>query len=306
MKLGVDFPAHWREKSKKDGIFLSDLLYGVVIEDLMCRISASAFKEYLWLSNEEALGECAYQKTAKESLEFFYIEKGKNYSKSNIKAGDVFDEQVRNLFLEEVFSKEVVREDGTSSWTYQYEEKDNQVLVRLNCVYRQMQVPVTMHIKPVAFSTQKPRKRDLPFLFETKKVCEYFSYSKESVLAESLFEIIHKMELISDMEHYDIVDGILSTQSVSGRYILEDLKAMAAKSPKMLSVKRIEQIASYKEYGYMKKKWQQYCRQQKKEMTEWEALMDRLLAFLSPLWNALCKDEIFFDDWMPELGRFLG
>lgn len=305
MKLDVDFPEHWREKSKKDQIQLSDLLYGYVIENLMSRISESSFKEYLWLSNENVLGEAAYRKTSKESLEFFYMEKIKAYTKNRVVAGDALDESVLELIFKELFSNEVVRKETGCDWTYQYEQKEGQILVRLNCTYKQMQVPVTMCIKPMIFSSQKPRKRELTFLFETKKICEYFSYSKESVLAESLFEIIHKMELISDMEHYHIVDEILKTQSVSGRYILEDLKMMTEKIPKIISAKRLEQIAAYKEYGYMKKKWQQYCRQQKRKMTEWNELMDRLIRFLTPLWKALCEDEIFFDDWMPELGRFL-
>ena len=80
---------------------------------------------------------------------------------------------------------------------------------------------------------------------------------------------------------------------------------MTASSPKMISQKRIGQISSYKEYGYMKKRWQQYAKQQKKENQSWEDVLERLCAFLTPLWKALCEDEIFFDDWMPELGRFL-
>lgn len=306
MKLGVDFPESWREKSKTDDISLSDLLYGYIVEDLMCRVCASSFKEHLWLCNESVLGESVYRKASKESLEFFYMENKKTFAKSSIEAGDALDAKVLELLLKEVFSKESFHQGEETSWTYQYEEKDNQIFVKLNATYIQMQVPVTMYIKPVVLSSQKPKKRELISLFQQRRVCEYYSYSKESILTESLFEIIHKMELISDMEHYDVVNEILKEQSLSGRYILEDLKAMAAKSPKMISVKRLEQIASYKNYGYMKKKWQQYCRQQKREMTTWEELMDRLMNFLSPLWKALCEDEIFFDDWMPELGRFLG
>ena len=34
--------------------------------------------------------------------------------------------------------------------------------------------------------------------------------------------------------------------------------------------------------------------------------LDLILAFAGPVWNCLCDNEIFCDDWMPELGRFLG
>ena len=34
--------------------------------------------------------------------------------------------------------------------------------------------------------------------------------------------------------------------------------------------------------------------------------MKKFQSFMKPLWHAVCCDEIFFDDWMPELGRYLG
>lgn len=71
-------------------------------------------------------------------------------------------------------------------------------------------------------------------------------------------------------------------------------------------MRRLQQMTSYKDYGYMRKKWQQYEKKHKEDFEDWEILMERLLTFLAPIWTALCEDEIFLDDWMPELGRFLG
>lgn len=306
MKLGVSFPEQWKEKSKKDNIPLSDMLYGYIVEDLMLRISNSSFRDYLWLTNEKALGKTAYKKKSKESLEFLYIETPKHFAKQGIAAGDTLKKEVIDVLIQEIFSCDVKGIEKNSSWSYKQDEKETGILLSLNCTFLEMQVPVSIYIEPVQFQAQQPKKRTLQPLFEEKKVCEYLSYSKESVLSEALYEIISKMELISDMENYDIVNEILSTQSVSGRHIIEDFKTLAEKSPKVISMKRLEQISTYKEYGYMKKKWQQYCRKQEKEDVSWEVLMDRLIAFLAPLWKALCEDEIFFDDWMPELGRFLG
>ena len=55
----------------------------------------------------------------------------------------------------------------------------------------------------------------------------------------------------------------------------------------------------------MKKKWQQYAKHRKEQYDDWEIMVKRITNFLNPIWNALCEDEIFFDDWMPELERFL-
>jgi len=304
MKLGIDFPDSWKEKSKKEGIPLTDLLYGYVVEDLMLRISTSSFREHLWLTNERVLGEDAYRKTSKESLELLYVENKKTFAKTSVEPGDGFSEKVIKLLTDELFEKSANGQEE-KKWTYKYEEKDVGIVLLLNCTYREMQVPATVHINPITFSGQQPQKKTLSLLFEQRKTCEYYAYSKEYVLSEALYEILYKMELISSMEFYDTVNEILMTQSISGRHILENLKTMTANSPKMISQKRMGQISSYKEYGYMKKRWQQYLKQQKKENQSWEDVMERLCAFLTPLWKALCENEIFFDDWMPELGRFL-
>ena len=117
---------------------------------------------------------------------------------------------------------------------------------------------------------------------------------------------MRKLELISDMEAYAEANEILKEYSISGRYILEEFTVMGEKEPKVVSLKRLEQISSYKKYGYMKKRWQQYERAHGKEKEDWEAVITRILSFLDPVWKALCENEIFFDDWMPELERFLG
>ena len=70
MILGMQFPTDWVRKSEEKGIALSDILYGVAVEDLLTRIEASNFREYLWLTNEQAVGEEAYKKKVKERLTF--------------------------------------------------------------------------------------------------------------------------------------------------------------------------------------------------------------------------------------------
>ena len=131
-------------------------------------------------------------------------------------------------------------------------------------------------------------------------------YSKENILSENLFEMMRKLELVSDMAVYDNINEIIKNQTISGRHIMEELQACAKKEPKVLNMKRLNQVASYRNYGYMKKRWQQYAKRNKKKSEEWEDVLDRILKFTEPVWRAVCNNEIFFDDWMPDLERFLG
>ncbi|MBQ3558454.1 MAG: hypothetical protein IJA07_02940 [Agathobacter sp.] len=302
MKLGMTFPQKWLDKCAKDEIQVSDILYGLAIEDLLRRIERSSFYEYLWLTNEQAVGLEAYKKKSKERLSFLYVESGKKNYLSHVVAGQALDQELFALFLEELFSC-----DGEESqWEYTIVESEKGKSLHLTFSYMDMKVPVSVYIGTSAIKTQKRKKKELPLLFEGRKKCTYLCYSKESILAEDLFEIMRKLELISDMEAYGEANLILKDYSISGRYILEEFSAMAEKEPKVATMKRLEQIASYKNYGYMKKRWQQYERNHNTEKEDWESVLARIYSFTEPVWKALCADEIFFDDWMPELERFLG
>ena len=309
MKLGAEFPQAWREKSTKDKIALSDILYGQAVEDIMYRITNSSFQEYLWLTNEEALGEEAYKKISKESLEFLYVEREKKSFQKNLSAGDSFEKGVLALFIDEIFhnSSNVLNniEETDASWEYKIEETDTGVTLLLTYTYMEIKVPLTISIQKASLSKQKPKQKKMNTLFYNKKECIYLSYAKENVLSEEIFEIMSKLELISSMEAYDVANEVLKTQSISGRHIIENLKLMGEKEPKVITKKRLEQVTSYKNYGYMKKRWQQYVRVHKSDAEIWEEAMERILAFLTPIWTALCDDKIFLEDWMPELNRFL-
>ena len=302
MKLGMSFPQKWVDKSAKDAISISDILYGLAVEDLLQRIERSPFREFLWVTNEQAIGLEAYKKKSKERIKFLYVESGKKNYLSHVVAGQAFDQDVLKLLLEELFFDE--SED--TKWEYHFTETEKEINLFLTYSQMEMQVPVAVSIGTSLVRTKKRKQKELVLLLEERRSCSYLCYSKESILAESLFEIMRKLELISDMEAYEEANQILKEYSISGRYIMEEFMLMREREPKVVSMRRLEQIASYKNYTYMKKRWQQYQRNHSCEKEDWESVLERILAFMGPIWKAFCEDEIFFDDWMPELERFLG
>lgn len=303
MKLGTEFPQEWKEKSQKDKIALADILYGYAIEDIMQRISKSSFCEYLWLINENALGEDAYRKKSKVRLEFLYIESKKKSFHVEPVAGNPFGKTMINLLLKELFSE---MKPTDINWQHKMKIDAERAELSLAGTYMDMQVPVTIQIDAANAINRKAKEKKRSLFMDEKKSFTYFSYTRESILAEDLFEIMRKLELISDMGCYHRVNEILKNHSISGLYIIGEFKTMKSKEPKVVTLKRLKQLSDYRDYGYMKKKWQKYAKIHCENYEEWEVIMDRVTAFISPIWTALCKDEIFFDDWMPELERFLG
>ena len=300
MKLGTQFPHKWKEKSQNEGIALADILYGYAVEDIMQRIAKSSFREYLWIVDEGALGESSYRRKNKKRLEFFYIEREKKSFHVETVAGDTFGKAVVKLLEKELFE-----EESDISWNCEITYIENGIEISLIGRYLDLQVPIALWIHKADILKKKVKEKKRSLFIDEKKSYTYFSYSRETVLAEDLFEIMRKLELISDMGCYDRVNEILKNYSISGRYIMEDFKIMGQKEPKVVTIKRLEQVTAYKEYGYMKKKWKQYARHQRENFDEWEVVMKRLIAFLTPIWISFCQDEVFLDDWMPEIERFL-
>lgn len=138
------------------------------------------------------------------------------------------------------------------------------------------------------------------------RTISYLVYSPESELSYDLFAIMDKLELIGSMGSYYDAYRLLRTQPLSGRYVLEELTVLTAASPKMRKEQRLKQLDGYRAYTYMRKRWEKYLRNHGLAEVPWEDAIDLILVFVSPIWESLCRNEIFFDDWMPELGRFLG
>ena len=292
MKLGMDFPAEWKTLSEQSGIAISDILYGYAVEDLMVRMEKTSFHESLWLMNEDVLTEEAFGKNVKQSISFYYKESGR---------------RTLDSILVETILIEVKEQDRHGIfWTHTVEEKDNVFFIHLEAHYKDMKIPVVMILEAVPENAQSPKEKSMELRYVSKRICKYYTYSEESILAEALFEMIRKLELVGDMSSYSIVNDILKKDSISGRHILEEFKFLGEKEPKVVNLKRLEQIEGYQTYAYMEKKWQQYEKRQGRTPEEWSVVLKRILKFLSPTWKALCENEIFFDDWMPELERFLG
>ena len=71
----------------------------------------------------------------------------------------------------------------------------------------------------------------------------------------------------------------------------------------VLDRKRIELFKIYKTYTYMKKRFKSYVR--RKSDVDWEEAFKRISEFLVPMMDAIVEQQIFFGDWMPNLGRYL-
>ncbi len=303
MKVGVNAAAELKEKSLALSIPFANLLRGYLIEEILQRIYQSEYGESLWMVNDYAIGLEQYQSSREERLEFCYLESEKRIPEEKQVPGQQLSAEMAAHMLEELFLKERVH--GVQ-WEGTSEFKDNGCEWDLTGMFCDMQVPLVIRIRRLSGKNLRPEKRAFSLFMDARKPITLYTYSPENRLSEHFFEIMKKLELIADMKSYDVVDQILKTQPISGRHIMEEMGMRVQKEPRVLRIQRISQVEEYREYTYMKKRWEQYRKRNHQPQEAWTEVLDRFLSFARPIWTALCKNEIFFDDWMPELGRFLG
>lgn len=283
-----------KEKSIEYQIPFADLLEVFLQETLMFQILETGFAKRLWLKGREDFSIDGYRKEWQKPLHFVY---GQDEGKEQ----QVLDEKWITGFAEEIRAKG----EQHIRWSCSMEKEEQGYLVYITGEWEEMKVPLVIRISPLVYHAAKPEKQKLQSVFFEKKCAVYQHFPVETYLAEQLFSILKFLELIPSMEVYDTTFRLLKKETVDGRHIYETLSFFCEKEEVIPQEKRIEMLESYDTYTYMKKRWEKYVRKQGMENVSWETVLHRIVLFLRPVWNAMCRDEVFFGDWMPDLERYL-
>lgn len=302
MKHRIIEKAELKAKSEELGIPFSDLLAGYVLEELMYLIEDSPFSLFLWLKNSNIFGIEQYRKRNTLTLDFAYMTDKLAMKKEEVVPGQKLSLKMAYVMLAHILKVDKVPE---ISWKGRAAVKEDHVELEVVGEFEEMQVPI--HIKVTELSEEGivPIRKEITLFMQDNSKIPYLEYPAELILTEQLFIILKNMELIPEMHAYDRVYQILNSDAVDGRHIRELLFEFCTKEEIPFQEERVTEILSYRDYTYMRKRWEKYLRHRKRKEPSWNEVMELLEKFLPRIWTSLCEDEIFFGDWMPELGRFL-
>ena len=195
--------------------------------------------------------------------------------------------------------------DGVK-WKWEMAERPIGYQIELTGIYKDMNVPIRVRIQALHKPSIRPETIQIPLLTDENKTLSFQVYSSEYILGECFFEIIRKLELIGDMAFYWKAYQILQQCPASGRHVLEIMEAYMQTEPQTANPKRMECIEGYLNYSYMRKRWEKYAKNNREVDKTWQQVLETFLTFAKPIWEAICSNEVFLGDWMPELQRFLG
>ncbi len=165
-------------------------------------------------------------------------------------------------------------------------------------------LPIQIEVEKALYNDILPKEEKQPLFMENKQVILVKTYPQELEVAENLALILQKLELIDDMRLYLLVYEALHQEVLEGRRLKDALQLRCNMLHVNMTEKPLEIWKSYGDYTYMKKKWKAFLRQKNKSEPEWKDCFENIKTFLEPVWTAVCEDDIFFMDWMPDLQRF--
>ena len=277
-------------KSEELDIPFANILSGYAIEVAVAMISASSYGDELWLCNYKDLGIDVYKK--KPSLALSYKYQGKK---------ELVD------FCQQLCS-DLVKKYEEEGFTIKEQESgpaEKGIRISLELLLEDMYVPLVVDVEKILTSHLFPREETLRLLMENNKAVTLKLYPIEQMAALHLAEIIKQLELINQMEHYMELYDILKKYPIEGRKVKDEMVRLCEEMKIFTDEKAYSLWVTYFDYTYMKKKWKVLLRQQKREEPTWQEAFLLIKKFFEPIWQAVCREEVFFGDWMPEIERFL-
>ncbi|MCR5666736.1 MAG: hypothetical protein K6G01_07870 [Eubacterium sp.] len=273
---------NWLKKNAVDNhIEISDRLYGYILAQLLKKQSMIEQNNQLLITTQ--LEEILEQDPVRYKRKLVFWNPKESLSESQICQMFEIDE------FEMSFSEETTKESQIICLTYQMEE---------------FKIPIEAELKKLQVEGERIRSRNVKLPY-SKKQATLYEFLAEVNMAEDYLYFFTYLELANEMNYFTDLYEILTTQSVSGRLFIKFLKMESEKKQIVLSDELKNLIVTYENNPYLKKKWMAYRKRNHMPEVSWKEAMQLFCRFFDGIWKAYVEDEIFMEEWMPQLGRFM-
>ena len=273
-----------RTAGKKCKLSYIQALSLYLFERVLHWVSRSELKDEMWLKRPELPGK---GKDINSNEIIFYMKKISYLTLLDMAAG-IFQD----------------KEEHVPRMNWEMLFYDRQLEIVLDMRVEHVAFPFKVIIRPVWDEEQYPEKETYQLRLIQGEEIHYAAYPMELELAECMYEILDKLELIHDMQPYGTACQILRIHPVNGRRMFQNLSDFFEKQKISSMERRWDTVLGYKSYTYMKKRWNKYEKSLHMGLS-WEECLELLNLFFTPIWEAIREDRVFFGDWMPHLGRYL-
>lgn len=276
-----------KEKSEQLNIPFKNLLSAAVAEIIIELLANGKYCNELYLCNTVDFKPEVYRDLCITNIYYEYVK-------------DVND-KMAILYMRDVL-KEIMAKAALEGFAVNGSVDENGITLKITV--DEMYIPLKIYFRR-HMGAHEPERLTLKLTAYENRVVDVLTNPKENELVNHLAEIIEKLELINDMDHYYLVYEILTAYPVNGRKVKDMLEKTLQEKNIVIDDTRINMLKEYGEYTYMKRKWKVELRQKKKSEPSWSDVNKCLINFLAPIWDAMEKNMVFLGDWMPHIKRFL-
>lgn len=276
-----------KEKSEQLNIPFKNLLSAAVCEIVIELLANGKYCNELYLCNSAEFKSDVYKDLCISNIYYEYVRD--------------LDDKMAILYMRDIL-KEIMAKGALEGMVVNGSVGETGISLKITI--DDMYIPINLYFKKHGAS-HEPEKITLELIAYGNRKVDVLINPKEEELSKHLLEIIDKLELINNMDHYYDAYEILTSNPVNGRKVKDRLNELVKEKEIVIDDTRLNMLKSYGDYTYMKRKWKVELRQKKKSEPKWSDVNNCLINFLSPIWDAMEKNMVFLGDWMPQLKRFL-
>ncbi|SET30023.1 hypothetical protein SAMN02910413_2434 [Pseudobutyrivibrio sp. C4] len=276
-----------KEKSEQLNIPFKNLLSAAVCEIVIELLANGKYCNELYLCNSAEFKSDVYKDLCISNIYYEYVRD--------------LDDKMAILYMRDIL-KEIMAKGALEGMAVNGSVGETGISLKITV--DDMYIPINLYFKKHGAS-HEPEKISLELIAYGNRKVDVLINPKEEELSKHLLEIIDKLELINNMDHYYDAYEILTSNPVNGRKVKDRLTELVKEKGITIDDSRLNMLKSYGDYTYMKRKWKVELRQKKKSEPQWSDVNNCLMNFLSPIWDAMEKNMVFLGDWMPQLKRFL-
>lgn len=232
-----------------------NLTAGNGAEKIIQEIAASPLQEKLILRDDKFLGREWYREHLVNYLEFFTPKSGLADTAELLEK--LFPMESSNAQEPEKYGecKVFLYQDLEGKWR----DGGKNLRIYLKIVKWPFQIPFVLELIPFEGDTLPLLEKALEHVQQEEKTI-YRMFTAEEYLSRSFYHIIDDLELVYSLSWYRDIHSILTGYVVEGRKVSQSFGQLLLENAIPRLEERLEIISSFEEYGYMKKRWENFCK----------------------------------------------
>lgn len=151
----------------------------------------------------------------------------------------------------------------------------------------------------------KAEKRVIPVQLDEFTKPEISTYSLESTIAEKFDAMLQRLEMTSRMKDFYDIFYLSNMFNFDGRKLQEAIFETLQNRGTSYSRDSLNQIAELANDAEMIKKWNYFLRTIKMSELDFDEVVDAMVHFLSPAWQAIIDEDELLKNWDKEKSEWV-